>query len=262
MTNRHFHVRTFRQRTKRVIEKLTGIEIEHLGGKAFFLIDASTRAQAWYSYRATLRSILEKCAVNHVVDVGANTGQFGQNLRAIYSGKISSFEPVSSTFQRLAATAAADENWIAYQFALGSKAGTETIHVSTMSEFSSFLKTNDYCATRFGEEAIVTREESITIRRLDDVLEETAPKNEIQKIYLKLDTQGYDIEVFEGLGDRLKDVVALQSEMSLIPIYENMPHWTDCIRMYEKAGFNVVGMYPVTRDCGRVIEYDCILTRV
>ena len=53
----------------------------------------------------------------------------------------------------------------------------------------------------------------------------------------------------------------MQSEVSLIPIYEDMPHWTESIEMYEAAGFGVVGLYPVTRDDGRVIEYDCLLKR-
>jgi hypothetical protein len=31
--------------------------------------------------------------------------------------------------------------------------------------------------------------------------------------------------------------------------------------MYEQAGFGIVGMFPVTRDSGRVIGYDCLMVR-
>lgn len=77
-----------------------------------------------------------------------------------------------------------------------------------------------------------------------------------------METQGYDMEVFKGLGNKLKYVIVLQSEVSLISIYEGMPHWTESISIYEKAGFGVVGMFPVNRDSGRIIEYDCLLARV
>jgi hypothetical protein len=50
--------------------------------------------------------------------------------------------------------------------------------------------------------------------------------------------------------------------MSLIPIYEQMSNWTESISDYERAGFGVVGMFPVSRDSGRIIEYDSLLISV
>lgn len=127
--------------------------------------------------------------------------------------------------------------------------------------FSSLLVSNDYSAERFGAGSVGKKDETVTVRRLDEVLDELAATVSGRRIFLKLDTQGYDIKVFEGLGNKLKDVVALQSEVSLISIYEGMPHWTEGVALYERAGFGVVGMFPVTRDAGRVIEYDCLLQR-
>jgi FkbM family methyltransferase len=252
----------FQRSARRLFEKLANVQVERTTGKSFFVIYPAETEHAWYSYRTTLRSILSRYEVDHVIDVGANTGQFGRLLRSIYSGTISSFEPVSPAFAQLAETVSADENWNAYQCALGAQAETRTIHVARSLPFSSLLAANDYCVTRFGDRTVGQREESVTIRRLDEVLEEISPGNGRQKIYLKLDTQGFDIEVFRGLGDKLQNVVALQSEVSLVPIYENMPHWTQSISIYEQAGFGVAGMFPVSWDAGRIIEYDCILTRI
>jgi hypothetical protein len=56
-------------------------------------------------------------------------------------------------------------------------------------------------------------------------------------------------------------VHALQSEVSLIPVYEGMPHWTESLRVYEEAGFSVAAMIPVANDGLRVVEYDCLLVR-
>src|SRR5699024_10673372 len=83
------------------------------------------------------------------------------------------------------------------------------------------------------------------------------------RLYLKLDTQGYDLEAFAGLGERTRDIVAMQSEVALLQIYEGMPRLPPAIETYEGAGFEVTGMFPVTRekDTGRVLEFDCVLAR-
>ncbi|MEO5573840.1 MAG: FkbM family methyltransferase, partial [Gammaproteobacteria bacterium] len=181
---------------------------------------------------------------------------------SFYHEEILSFEPVTSVFEKLVAAASSDPNWHVYKLALGSQEATQTINVSDATVFSSLLRTNDYCMERFGGCAQGNGEEIVSVRRLDELLNKIIPNIASKRIFLKMDTQGYDMEVFKGLGEKLKHVIMLQSEVSLIPIYEGMPHWTDCISIYEKAGFGVVGMFPVTRDSGRIIEYDCLLVRV
>jgi FkbM family methyltransferase len=208
------------------------------------------------------RQVFKDFAIDLVLDVGANIGQFAQDLRLCYTGDLISFEPVSATFRRLASAASRDPRWKAYQVALGGQNSTQTMNVCRRTELSSLLKTNAYCTGRFGESAATTGQEVVSVRRLDDVLDEVAPDCTRRRIFLKMDTQGYDLEVFKGLGDKLQHVVAMQSEVSLIPIYEDMPHWIDAISFYEKAGFGVAGLFPVSLDACRVIEYDCLMVRV
>jgi FkbM family methyltransferase len=259
-------VDTFRKLAKNLVESLTGREIERIRStKSFAIIDKKNRMGAWFSHRAQLMSIIEKFKVNVVIDVGANEGQFAQWLRSFYVGEILSFEPVTLVFEELAKAASTDPMWHVYKLALGSQESTQTINVSDDTAFSSLLRTNDYCIQRFGDSARGKREEIVSVQRLDKLLEKLVPGIENKRIFLKMDTQGYDTEVFRGLGNNVKHVVALQSEVSLISIYEGMPHWTESISIYEKAGFGVVGMFPVNphiRDSGRVIEYDCLLARV
>jgi FkbM family methyltransferase len=258
-------VSTFSNRVKNLVERLIGREFERFGSKSFALfavIDKKRRADAWFSYRAQIRSIIEKFEINVVIDVGANEGQFVHELRSFYFEEILSFEPVKVAFEKLAEAASSDPNWHVYKLALGNQESTQTINVSDATVYSSLLKTNDYCIHRFGDHAQGKREEVVTIRRLDELLDKIVPDIENKRIFLKMDTQGYDAEVFKGLGTKLKHVIALQSEVSLISIYEGMPHWTESISIYEKAGFGVVGMFPVNRDSDRIIEYDCLLIRV
>jgi FkbM family methyltransferase len=244
-----------------LIRATSNRDVEGLGSGSYALIDRSHADKAWYSHRAQLRSLLERLEIDLVVDVGANQGQFVQSIRTFYRGAVLSVEPVASVFEALSAAAAADPEWHVRNIALGRAAAEGSIHVADQSEFSSMLTASAYAEQQFGETARGTRNESVAIRRLDDVLDEIASTVRSRRIFLKLDTQGYDLEVFEGLGHRLTNVLALQSEVSLIPIYDGMPHWTESIARYEAAGFGVVGMYPVTRDGPRVIEYDCLMQR-
>lgn len=226
------------------------------------MIDKRCRMDATFSYRAQIRSVIERSDIDLVIDAGANEGQFARSLRSFYAGQILSFEPVTFAFDKLAEAASADPKWHVYKLALGSRDCTQTINVSDRTLFSSLLKSNDYCAQRFGDRAKGKHKEVIRICRLDGLLEEIVPDIGSKRVFLKMDTQGYDLEVFKGLGQRLERVTALQSEVSLISIYEGMPHWTDSISLYERTGFGVVGMFPVNRDSGRVIEYDCLLEKI
>jgi FkbM family methyltransferase len=254
---------TIKQRIRKLIAATTGFEIERLS-PASYLVAKHSEAdaeQAWYSRRVQLQNVLRRYEVDLVIDVGANEGQFAKSMRRFYDGDIVSFEPVSAVFSKLEQAAANDPRWYVQNLALGSQNARQAINISDQTVFSSLLATNEFCATRFGEGSVGTRQEEVSVRRLDEVLDELAPKVKGRRIFLKLDTQGFDLHVFEGLGAKLGAVMALQSEVSLVSIYAGMAHWTQGIARYERDGFGVVAMFPVTRDAGRVIEFDCLMQR-
>jgi hypothetical protein len=99
--------------------------------------------------------------------------------------------------------------------------------------------------------------------RLDAVLDEVLAPVADPRPYLKLDTQGYDLEVFAGLGERVADFVGMQSEVALLQIYEGMPRMPEALAAYESAGFEITALYPVSRDMrtARVLEFDCVMVR-
>ncbi|MEB3360012.1 MAG: FkbM family methyltransferase [Synechococcales bacterium] len=224
------------------------------------------RTKGVYDYLQQLRlkTILDTYQINTVLDVGANMGQFARDLRRTgYQGKIISFEPLSTTFEELKNASAGDPNWDTYQLALGKENGKQQIHVADSSVFTSFLKANAWCEERFGASSVGSREETVTVRRLDEVLGEMVDNLEQARIYLKMDTQGYDLEVFKGLGHLTDPILALQTEVSVIPIYQGMPPLIDSLTFFEKAGFELAGMYPVSFEHAtlRVIEFDCMMVR-
>jgi hypothetical protein len=122
-------------------------------------------------------------------------------------------------------------------------------------------------ATKFGRGRYPRLQEpeevEVEVRRLDRVLDETFDGLDGRRPFLKLDTQGFDLDVFAGAGDSIERFVGLQSELALMEIYKGMPRMQESLAAYEKAGFEIAGLYPVSRQTrtARVLEYDCVMVR-
>jgi FkbM family methyltransferase len=202
--------------------------------------------------------VIKAYDIDTIVDVGANEGQFGTSMRRLaFGGDIYSFEPVKAVYDILAQTAAGDSRWKTYNLALGDANNETQINVSEASVFSSVLEGNEFGAKRF-EGIKVDRKENIMMRRLDEFL---GREMSGRRVLLKMDTQGYDVKVFEGAAGILPHVCALISELSLIPIYYGMKHYREALEIYEKGGFSVSGVYPVSRNKKNLslIEIDCVM---
>lgn len=198
--------------------------------------------------------------VNYVLDVGANQGQYGRFLRQWgYTGQIISFEPVSADYALLQEAASADPHWDTYQIALGDEETTAEINVTSDSLFNSFLTPNDFI---IGQGLRVNSKEMVQVRPLDAIFEEILVGPDPRRVYLKLDTQGFDQKVIAGSKRVLSQIVALQTELSVKPVYEQMPYYLDSIARLEKAGFEVTGLFPIARDNAlRVVEFDCVMVQ-
>src|SRR5690242_8065586 len=82
--------------------------------------------------------LLATHGIDVVLDVGANIGQYGEELRRLgYRGRIVSFEPMSAAFAELQARAQADGRWQVIHAGLGAQAGTARINLAGNSASSS-----------------------------------------------------------------------------------------------------------------------------
>jgi hypothetical protein len=144
-----------------------------------------------------------------------------------------------------------------FNFALGSseeKKEFKVIVTGNQTVFSSFLRPKE------GLKKELVR--LVEVRRLDDVIEKLAPEIKQLRSFLKCDTQGFDIEVVKGTGAYMDQILGLQSEISVIPIYEGMPHFTDALNYYESLGFSLFDLSVVnTTQDGAVLEYDCLMAK-
>lgn len=213
-------------------------------------------------YTQHLLNVLASKHIDCVIDVGANKGQYGEQLRAIgYKGYIVSFEPVKAVYDELKNKCANDNKWYCHNLALGDKCEEKTINVYESTVFSSFYEASKYSKNIWHslENSIA---EVVKVVRLDDVYSELVGSIGCTNCMLKLDTQGHDINVFEGSHDAIKYVSALQSELSLIQVYDGMLPVYDVLQRFHDNNFYISGMYPINRDESlAVIEYDCVLVK-
>ncbi len=209
-----------------------------------------------------LLNVFANKKIDCVIDVGANGGQYGEFLREIgYKGYIVSFEPVRSVFNVLEEKCEHDNKWHCYNLALGDKKEEKAINVYQSTVFSSFLEANAYSKNIWQSLENVTSE-IVNVVKLDDVYAELVGSTGCANCLLKMDTQGYDINVFEGSLGSLEHISALQSELSLIPVYDGMIPVYDVLKRFHNNNFYISGMYPINRDESlAVIEYDCFLVK-
>jgi FkbM family methyltransferase len=211
-----------------------------------------------------LRSILADPEIDLVIDVGANEGQFASGIRNLgYKKRLISFEPIPDVFLKLKSKAAAVPNWEVVNCALGSETKKQILNIYDDSKLSSFLEGDGSHTVRFQNNFKQSKQVNLEIRRLDEIWNEKFSSGTVHQIFLKLDTQGYDLEAFKGIG-RLKDHVKyILTELSVIPLYKNITPYTQSLEFYENEGFGPIAFIPVTRNHGdgRVIEFDCLLTR-
>lgn len=215
----------------------------------------------WTRGRNLMAPLLERLGINVVLDVGANVGQFGQKLRMYgYKGWIVSFEPVRENYEALAGIAAADRRWRTEQYALGAETGSFDINVMRGTECSSFLAPLMSGRTN---QNIVERRETVEVKRLDSVLNDCLQGIANPVIFLKLDTQGFDMEAVKGATGVLNLIQLIQSEVSFKPIYSGMPTYSESIESLGQLGFGVYDFTPVSREApgNCVIEMDCVFVR-
>lgn len=209
-----------------------------------------------------LANVLRSRKIDCIFDVGANAGQYGLFLRELgYKGSIISFEPVKSVFEVLKRHCERDDKWLCFNYALGDKNEEKILNVYKSTVFSSFLTANEYSKNIWHSLEDVTPE-TVKVFRLDDVWDELTAKLGCENYMLKLDTQGFDRFVFDGVRDHLDKIAVLQSELSLIPVYDGMPQAYAVLNEFHKHDFQISGMYPINRDRSlAVIEYDCVMVK-
>ena len=212
-----------------------------------------------------LMDVFAMLRINVVLDVGAYQGTFARWLRTLhYEGDIISFEPAADNYARLVETMKGVPGWRGEQAALSDVDGEAELHIARSSDFNSFHEFSAYGrASRYGDPGEPVATERVATRRLDDVIDAVVAETREARIFLKLDTQGHDLQIVEAARRGLEHVHAIQTELSSKHLYCGVPSLSEALARYERLGYLPTGFFPVSRelDSLAVIEWDCVLQR-
>ncbi len=217
-----------------------------------------------------LADLLQRLQVTCVLDVGAHSGNYAYHLRRSgYGGLILSFEPVREQLTTIERLSQDDPDWKSFGIALGSEDTSREFNVilsgGERHVLSSLLDPDWQQLQLIGNGDVdrhLERKEVVHIRRLDSILATLIPL-ENARIFIKVDTQGYDMEVIKGTSGIIQYVVGMQSELSVTPLYRDTPHYTKCLEYYESLGFCLMNLTVVNRTPkGSILEYDCVMARL
>lgn len=206
--------------------------------------------------------ILESKSIDTVLDVGANIGQYAKYLRSDvgYKGKIISFEPMSLAFSQLKLTSAGDPRWKLENYALGDSSSQQQINISENSHSSSILEMLP-SLEKAAPDAKYLSKEPIQIRTLDSVFSDLC--DPADKIFMKIDTQGFEEKVLKGAEASLPRIDAIQLELSLVPLYEGEMPFDHMCRLMSDSGFHLVAIEPAFYDptSGQLMQVDGVFNR-
>ena len=203
---------------------------------------------------------VEHCAVFSydlatLVDIGANRGQFALAARGYApQARIISFEPLpapAGTFRRLFA---GDPMVTLQETAIGPENGEVTIHVAADDDSSSLLPMALQTSLFPGAAECGTAQ--IKVVRLADRLsgDEIRPP-----ALLKLDVQGYELEVLRGCEDLLGGFAWIYVECSFVELYGGQALADEVIAWLRDRDFCLKGIHNLFYDMnGRAIQGDFV----
>jgi len=203
---------------------------------------------------------LEAARVDRVLDVGANAGQYARRLRrAGFAGAILSFEPLEDLHAALEAMASDDPLWhIAPPVAIAAAPGRAVFHRSAESDMSS-LRAQTPLLEHLSPSSAIVEQVEVDVRPL--ALAVTPEPGE--RLFVKVDVQGGEAAVLDGLGGLWAHVVGLQLELALATLYAGEATYLDTCRRLAGLGFELALVLPGYFDgkVARQLQFDGVFLR-
>ena len=207
--------------------------------------------------------LIELHGAGTVIDVGANVGQSAKSLRAAgLKLPIISIEPGAEAHAGLIEAAANDPDWtVVPRMAISDTRGTARLNVNTRSDMNSLKPIAEVTRDAFPKAKPVTTED-VQTERLDEVVDDLV-ESRSSPFFLKIDTQGSEAEVIRGAERVLDRIVAIQLEMSLVPLYEGEPSYLELINELDRLGYDLHLVLPgyFSRVLGRQLQFDGLFVR-
>ncbi|MGD9632745.1 MAG: FkbM family methyltransferase [Pirellulales bacterium] len=186
-----------------------------------------------------IQYFLEGEARPTIFDVGANKGQSVDRFKAAFPASIiHSFEPSPSTYAILTKHCQGLADVQAWNYGVGSQPGTLPLLENTDGEMTSFLEPGEFAL----EKGHVMQTTNVEVVTLDDF----AAKHGIEFVHLlKVDTQGFEFEVFKGAQRLMREnkIALLYFEFNFTDMYKGQPALHTVFDFLSAHNFMLVTFY-------------------
>jgi len=181
-----------------------------------------------------LSALLRPERLTAVVDIGANPIDSDPPYKSMLVNRLCTlvgFEPQEAGLAKLNAAKSDLETYLPYAVGDGAKGVLKICHAPGMTSLLTPEPRVLECFPAFSTFGRVTQEIPIDTRTLDSIAE-------IAHIdFLKIDVQGSELSVFRHGSARLSNAVAIQSEISFVPLYKDEPVFGDIDLTLRALGF-------------------------
>lgn len=177
-------------------------------------------------------------AAMSIVDVGARWGASQAWFRLKPLAKLYGFEPDPVECARLNQRAEPGQEEFV-PLALGRENGTGTLHVTREPACSSLYPPSPAMLARFPSlRAVMTQVESLEVPL--STLETWARRACVERVdFIKLDTQGADLDILRGAGSLLDDCLGVEAEVMFDQLYVGQPLFADVDAYLRSKGFTL-----------------------
>lgn len=197
--------------------------------------------------------------INTVVDVGANVGQFALICNScLPNAKVHSFEPLAKARKVFAKVLEGSDRVSLHPVALGEHRAELHMHVTAKADSSSLLTPSLQASIFPGTHEVGTEVISVM------PLEERLSREDISApALLKIDVQGYELQVLRGCKTLLGCFDYVFVELSFIELYAGQALAPEVIGWLAENGFSLGGCYVSSGSYlnGKMIQGDFLFSR-
>lgn len=190
-----------------------------------------------------------------VVDVGAADGKISTMFMNYFScSSIYSFEPVKTTFEELTSAVSGRKQIHIFNMGLAAQKGELVLNKSNRITSSSlFPIEKNIKDSYFSKNISKVGEEKIMLSTLDSEIPKEQPVH-----LIKLDVQGYELEVLKGGVNTLSRTSIVLIEMQNHDLYIGAPKYHTLDDYLRSINFTLYSIVPSLRRNLKIYEWDAI----